>query len=237
MDSLSPSSYKLTWTDFEANIKSALFDIKREKDFSDVTLACEDRQVEAHKLILAANSTFFSRILKKFKHSHPLIYLKDIKFSVLEELMEFIYFGEVTLHQDNLKAFIDACKELGVKGIMENLSVNDNPNQQHHTAPPPMASSPQQSSARVQDNPRGGAPAGSSSYEDVAANMQNNNIGNEASLKEEPEVIKEEPELIPQKEDSGVAAEERRGQQPGHDDYQEQCSQICLNLIKSNFIG
>ena len=228
MDSLSPSSYKLTWTDFEANIKSALFDIKREKDFSDVTLACEDRQVEAHKLILAANSTFFSRILKKFKHSHPLIYLKDIKFSVLEELMEFIYFGEVTVHQDNLNAFIDACKELEVKGItpIENLSGNSNPNQQHHTAPPPMASTPLQSSARVQDNPRDGAP-GRSSYEDVAAIMQSNNIGNEVSIKEESEVI-------PQQEDSGVVAEERRGQHPGHDDYQEQCSQICLNLIKFN---
>ena len=56
MDSLSPSSYKLTWTDFEANIKSALFDIKREKDFSDVTLACEDQQVEAHKVILGTLS-------------------------------------------------------------------------------------------------------------------------------------------------------------------------------------
>ena len=169
--------------------------------------------------------------MKKFKHSHPLIYLKDIKFSVLEDLMKFVYLGEVTVHQDNLKAFIDACKELEVKGItpIENLSGNGNPNQQHHTAPPPppMASTPLQSSARVQDNPRDGAPGGSNSYEDVAAIMQNNNIGNEVSIKEESEVI-------PQQEDSGVVAEERRGQHPGHDDYQEQCSQICLNLIKSN---
>ena len=44
----------LRWNDFESNVSSAFRDLREEKDFFDVTLACEDSQVEAHKVILSA---------------------------------------------------------------------------------------------------------------------------------------------------------------------------------------
>ena len=41
------------------NVNSAFGNLIEDKDFSDVTLACEDgQQVEAHKVILAASSQF-----------------------------------------------------------------------------------------------------------------------------------------------------------------------------------
>ena len=61
----------LRWNDFERNIRSAFYDFKEEKEFADVTLACADGQVESHKVILAASSPFFKRVLKKNPHSHP----------------------------------------------------------------------------------------------------------------------------------------------------------------------
>ena len=44
----------LRWNDFESNISQAFREIRDEKDFFDVTLACEDEQVQAHKVILSA---------------------------------------------------------------------------------------------------------------------------------------------------------------------------------------
>ena len=45
----------LQWNDFKQNINAAFGDLRGDKDFTDVTLACEDgQQVEAHKVILAA---------------------------------------------------------------------------------------------------------------------------------------------------------------------------------------
>ena len=42
----------LKWNDFESNISSAFRSLREEKDFFDVTLACEDEeQVSAHKVI------------------------------------------------------------------------------------------------------------------------------------------------------------------------------------------
>ena len=46
----------LQWNNFKDNVNSAFVNLREDKDFSDVTLACEDgQQVEAHKVILAAS--------------------------------------------------------------------------------------------------------------------------------------------------------------------------------------
>ena len=67
----------LQWNDFKENVNSAFGNLRNENEFADVTLACEDgQQMEAHKVILAASSPFFEKILQRSKHSHPLIYLK-----------------------------------------------------------------------------------------------------------------------------------------------------------------
>ena len=66
----------LRWNDFESNISSALKDLKDDEDLQNVTLVAGDSQVQAHKLILSACSPFFRTILKRNKHSHPLLYLK-----------------------------------------------------------------------------------------------------------------------------------------------------------------
>jgi hypothetical protein len=41
----------LRWNDFESNISVAFRELREEKDFFDVTLACDDSsQVQAHKV-------------------------------------------------------------------------------------------------------------------------------------------------------------------------------------------
>ena len=70
----------LQWNEFKENITSALGSLREDKDFADVTLACEDgQQIVAHKVILVASSPLFKKILTANKHSHPLIYLRGWK--------------------------------------------------------------------------------------------------------------------------------------------------------------
>ena len=45
---MSSEKFCLKWNDFESNITSAFREIKEEKDFFDVTIACGDDQVQAH---------------------------------------------------------------------------------------------------------------------------------------------------------------------------------------------
>ena len=64
----------LRWDDFQDNTQKAFGNLRESSDFVDVTLVCEDgQQVEAHKVILAASSPFFQKLLGRNKHPDPLI--------------------------------------------------------------------------------------------------------------------------------------------------------------------
>ena len=58
----------LQWNDFKENVNSAFGRLRDDKEFTDVTLACEDgQQMEAHKVILGSSSPFFEKILQRKK--------------------------------------------------------------------------------------------------------------------------------------------------------------------------
>jgi len=117
----------LRWDDFAANLSSALHNLRGDENFTDLTLVCADQQVEVHKVVLASSSKFFWRVLKKIKHSHPLIYLKGVKFKDLEAVLSFMYLGQVNLAQEDLDSFLAVAEELEVKGLTpgENFSNYD----------------------------------------------------------------------------------------------------------------
>ena len=91
----------LQWNDFSANITSAFGDLKADKDFTDVTLACDDGQyLDMHKFVLISSSPFFRNLLKNNKHSHPLIYMRSTKFENLTTMVDFLYQGEANVSED-----------------------------------------------------------------------------------------------------------------------------------------
>ena len=108
----------LQWNGFQENVQSAFGHVRGTNDFADVTLACEDgKQIEAHKVILASLSPFFQKILQKNKHSHPLIYMKGMKSDDLTAIVDFLYFGEANVFQENLDNFLAIAEELQLKGL------------------------------------------------------------------------------------------------------------------------
>ena len=108
----------LQWNDFKQNISSSFGELREDKDLTDVTLACEDgKQVEAHKVVLAASSPFFKDILKRNKHPHPLIYMRGLTSEDLLAITDFLYFGEANVLQENLDSFLALAEELRLKGL------------------------------------------------------------------------------------------------------------------------
>jgi len=108
----------LKWNDFQENAISAFGTLREDREFADVTLACEDgQQVEAHKVILASSSPFFLNLLKRNKHPHPLIYMKGLKSEDLVAMVDFLYFGEANVYQENLDFFLAVAQEFQLKGL------------------------------------------------------------------------------------------------------------------------
>merc|ERR1712117_748076 len=116
MGSAQEDKFCLRWKEFENNISTAFRELRDDKDFFDVTLACEDNQIQAHKVILSACSPFFKSVLKKNLHGHPLLYLKGVSYEDLTSVLNFMYHGEVNVSQDQLNSFLAVAEDLKVKG-------------------------------------------------------------------------------------------------------------------------
>ena len=116
---MSSDKFCLRWNDFESNISVAFRELREDKDFFDVTLACDEEQVLAHKVILAACSPFFRGVLKKNPHAHPLLYMRNVKHADLLAVLNFMYHGEVNVAQEDLNSFLAVAEDLKVKGLTQ----------------------------------------------------------------------------------------------------------------------
>jgi len=109
------------WNDFESNISVAFRELREAKELFNVTLACDEDQIQAHKVVLAACSPLFRSILQRNPHDHPLLYFNDVKLSNLRLVLDFMYNGEVKVAEEELISFLAVAGELKVKGLTENL--------------------------------------------------------------------------------------------------------------------
>ena len=108
----------LNWKNFQQNIINVFKDLRSDNDFTDVTLACEDGQIfPAHKVILASSSPFFMKILKTYKNPHPLIFMRGVKSEELSAIVDFLYFGEANIEQENLDSFLAVAEDLKILGL------------------------------------------------------------------------------------------------------------------------
>ena len=73
-------------------------------------------------------------VLKRHKHPHPLIYMRGIKADELVAIIDFLYFGEANVNQENLDAFLGLAEELKLKGLTGSAQRND---EEYVTKAPP----------------------------------------------------------------------------------------------------
>ena len=126
------SNFCLRWNEFEANVSASFRTIRADRDFFDVTLACDasqGRTLQAHKVILSACSTFFKEMLKQQQKAAavnpasasamPFIYLRGVKYKDLSALLDFMYHGEVNIAQEELAGFLAVAEDLHIKGLTQ----------------------------------------------------------------------------------------------------------------------
>ena len=104
--------------EFTANISKTLQDIRISQEFTDVTLACEDDQLEAHRVVLSSGSQFFQRIFTRYSSSSKtLVIMRGVKKAQMMPILDFLYCGEVSVLEDHLEDFLFVANDLGLKGL------------------------------------------------------------------------------------------------------------------------
>lgn len=115
----------LRWNNYQSSITSAFENLRDDEDFVDVTLACDGKSLKAHRVVLSACSPYFRELLKSTPCKHPVIVLQDVIFEDLHALVEFIYHGEVNVHQRSLASFLKTAEVLRVSGLTQQTEVRD----------------------------------------------------------------------------------------------------------------
>ena len=119
--------FSLSWDNFQNSTLTSIKELLRNEEFTDVTLVCDDeKQLKTHKVILSASSPFFRKILLQNPHPHPLIYISNISWTNLSNLIMFMYLGKVEVEQQDLGTFLADANKLGIKGLAEMYSNTTN---------------------------------------------------------------------------------------------------------------
>jgi len=116
---MSINYFLLQQSEFLSHYVGAFENLSLPKELFDVTLACEDETVEAHKVVISACSPFFRNVLRKTKQNHPFIYLKGVLYKDLLALMDYMYTGETKIPERDLDIFLEAAQELKINGLVE----------------------------------------------------------------------------------------------------------------------
>ena len=109
----------LQQSDFLSNYVASFQELRTAEELFDVTLACEDETVEAHKVVMSACSPFFRHVFSKTKQNHPFVYLKGVLYKDLVALLDYIYTGEAQVLAEDVDRFIEAAREMQIKGLTE----------------------------------------------------------------------------------------------------------------------
>ncbi|XP_076170653.1 uncharacterized protein LOC143148307 isoform X2 [Ptiloglossa arizonensis] len=109
--------FSLKWNNFSSNLTSGFLSHLTENDLVDVTLAVEGQLLQAHKLVLSVCSPYFKNIFKENPCQHPVIILKDMKYTEIESLLKFMYQGEINIKQEDLSTFLKVAQTLQIRGL------------------------------------------------------------------------------------------------------------------------
>ena len=113
--------FSLKWTDFEINWKKSLSQLREDNAFTDVTLISDDKvRFSAHKILLSSCSETLNFILKECNHTNSILFLSGVNSVNLKFILDFMYYGEVNLFQEQLESFLESVGKLEVHGLVGN---------------------------------------------------------------------------------------------------------------------
>merc|ERR1712129_693339 len=123
-------------------------------------------------------------MLRRNKHPHPLIYMRGVKSEDLVAIVDFLYYGEANVFQENIDSFLSIAEELDLKGLTGN-SDNSGQVEENIVKPEPKRNHKQSISAflkvenlPIQDKRRG--------LDDV----QNHTVSNPSDIQELDDLVK-----------------------------------------------
>ena len=119
----------LKCSDFLTNVFNSFSQLKSSDIFTDVTLVTDDnKQIQAHKIILSVGSEYFRNILSDKSHPYPMLCLDGVTSEDLAWIIQYLYVGEVSVPQSSLQKFLKIANKLKCHGLNDEIYQGTNMN-------------------------------------------------------------------------------------------------------------
>jgi hypothetical protein len=120
--------YVLKWSEHQLHMSSQYQYFRSRETYSDVVFFCENHVVPAHKLVLAAGSSYFDRLFTAVDSptGSPVLVLRDTRRDLLLLALNFMYEGEARVPSCDLAAFMELAESFEIKGLRSEQT-NDAP--------------------------------------------------------------------------------------------------------------
>jgi len=117
----SDEAFCLKWNDFQGSISSSLSSLRNASDLLDVSLQCGTESLRCHRLVLSACSDWFKTVFRALPVTtqNPVIVLWEATARDMALLLDFMYYGEVNVKQENLNSFLALAEKLSVRGLTQ----------------------------------------------------------------------------------------------------------------------
>ena len=121
MEALSQPMISANPSDCHQELVERLDILRRNESFCDVKVAVKDKELAAHKAVLAAASPFFLSLLtsdmRESKEHLIRIELEEATASVMEDVLQYIYTGNVSVTEENAYNLIATADYLLLPGL------------------------------------------------------------------------------------------------------------------------
>ena len=135
--------FLLKWHDHHQSFFLLVEELVMREQLTDVTLACgpagEQHLLSAHSLMLSVCSPYFRSLLAENRNmeKHHIIHLGGVTGRHMQQLLVYMYRGEISISQEDLGPLIETAKCLQIKGLamaQPNVNISSTP-----PPPPPPA--------------------------------------------------------------------------------------------------
>eukprot|EP00092_Neocalanus_flemingeri_P032851 GFUD01035728.1.p1 GENE.GFUD01035728.1~~GFUD01035728.1.p1 ORF type:complete len:426 (+),score=126.92 GFUD01035728.1:331-1608(+) len=121
--SAAEDEFLLKWHDHHQSFFLLVEELVMREQLTDVTLACghneEQQLLSAHSLMLSVCSPYFRTLLSENRHKekHHIIHLHGVSSRHMQQLLVYMYRGEISISQEDLGPLIETARCLQIKGL------------------------------------------------------------------------------------------------------------------------
>ena len=123
--SAAEDEFLLKWHDHHQSFFMLVEELVMREQLTDVTLACggscetDQQLLSAHSLMLSVCSPYFRSLLSENRHKekHHIIHLHGVSSRHMQQLLLYMYRGEISISQEDLGPLIETAKCLQIKGL------------------------------------------------------------------------------------------------------------------------